>query len=114
MGDIEEGLIYLHQWILLRNCCKFVNLFTIMYCKILSWNPSYKIIFVKLLWKFYRRFLFSSMSMHCELMSTNESYEIIVVELEENLFPSVENFSAFNFWSSPLQQSPILCVNAKL
>jgi hypothetical protein len=30
-------------------------------------------------------------------MSTNESYEIIVVELEENLLPSVENFSTFDF-----------------
>jgi hypothetical protein len=34
--------------------------------------------------------------------------------LEENLLPSVENFSALDFWGSPLQQSPILCVNAKL
>ncbi len=114
MGDIEEGLIYLHQWILLRNCCKFVNLSTMMYYKIFWWNPCYKIIFVKLIWKFYKRFHFSSMSMYYELMSTNESYEIIVVELEENLLPSVENFSALDFWGSPLQQSPILCVNAKL
>jgi hypothetical protein len=37
------------------------------------------------------------MSMYYELMSTNESYEIIVVELEENLLPSVENFSALDF-----------------
>jgi hypothetical protein len=35
--------------------------------------------------------------MYYKIFSRNPYYKIIVVELEENLLPSVENFSALDF-----------------